>query len=48
MQTEEQIKPGEGIYFCMYKYKAILELKCQADKMRVDVGEGKEKGLVCL
>ena len=30
----------------MYKYKAIL--KCQADKMHVGVGEGKEKGLVCL
>ena len=43
--TEEQIKLEEGWEFCMYKHKAILEPKCQADKVR-DVVEGKEKGML--
>ena len=43
--TEEQIKLEEGWEFCMYKHKAILEPKCQADKVR-DVVEDKEKGML--
>ena len=43
--TEEQIKLEEGWEFCMYKHKAILEPKCQANK-ECDVVEGKEKGML--
>ena len=38
--SSEKHTVGREFFFCMCKYKAILELKCQADEIRVDVGEG--------